>query len=463
MAQHRTKTRTRDRRVSRERPLRRQGSAAARSRHARPAPPPAPTAPASAPSAPSRTLVSRRKFLYGALGVGALGAAAAIGVGVSTFNASSSPQDDIAYLDAPKNALTTLGELEALESFEDYVKLTGTFDLPFGSLVWVSDDSYAACLLPTDTGSPLTHIGILNLVNGTLTTMLTKAIGANEGFEVYDVRATEEGIIWTEANILRGTWKVYLAPLTKGERGDVRLLEEGDATYETPTLAASGMHVFWQVIPRQTNESLPPARLMSARFDKEGTEVVYESPRGMGTVPYADNDSITIAAQLDSPGICYQLTNIDIETKAVRDTLAIPRSVVPLEAGYGKTGFMFSFPDIYEFDTAISNLGTYAPYAKPNDGNYSAARWFGFTRTPTAAPAWCDNLLIVKSTYAICGVDLDAGKYFAIDVENGADTYGEYLASTGTHDSFVTFTNITHTPIEGERIHACRVKKWTSL
>ena len=60
----------------------------------------------------------------------------------------------------------------------------------------------------------------------------------------------------------------------------------------------------------------------------------------------------------------------------------------------------------------------------------------------------------------MCGVDLDKSTYFAIDVDNGADDYGEYLASSGIHDMFVTFTNIDHQPIGAPAVHACRVKRW---
>ena len=100
---------------------------------------------------------------------------------------------------------------------------------------------------------------------------------------------------------------------------------------------------------------------------------------------------------------------------------------------------------------------------KPADGNYNNASWFDFARTPTAAPAWCKNLLIVKSTYSVCGVDLNKETYFALEVEDGADTYGEYLASTGANDTFVTYTNVDHAPIDAEAIHACRVKIWKPL
>ncbi len=84
------------------------------------------------------------------------------------------------------------------------------------------------------------------------------------------------------------------------------------------------------------------------------------------------------------------------------------------------------------------------------DGNYSDVPWFSFSLAPTAAPAWCGGYLIVKSKRTVCGIDLKTNEYFALQPENGADDYGEYLATTGAHDSIVTYANIDDNPINGE-------------
>ena len=409
----------------------------------------------------SSPLVTRRRFLYGALGVGAV---AAVGLGVGMGLNAAAPDagnggaNSIDCLNAPKSALSTQNDFEAVEDYTTRVQLVGEHDLPYGSLLWVTDDDVAACLLPTDTGSPLSELGLLYLGSGNLVTLRKKAVGASDAYEMYDVRATSEGVVWTEANILQGTWRIYAAPLEGDQLGEPILLEEGDDTYDTPMLTATGKRAFWQVLPKAPNDDGLPARLMGATFGKNDASTVYEATRGMGTPPYGTADSVVVAPRVDASSLYYELVNIDAASGEVRDSLVLPRAVKPLEAGYGTTGFMFSFPDIYELEGAIANLGTYAPRSKPAGGDYNAAQWFDFARTPTAAPAWCGDLLVVKSTYSVCGVDLSKGEYFAIDVQDGADTYGEYLATTGTRDTFVTFTNVNHTPIEGSAIYACRVR-----
>lgn len=413
------------------------------------------------------TLLTRRRFLYGAVGVGA---AAAVGAGVYAIRSSSDADKgttinvgdvEVPVLEVSEDALTTLNDFQDLENADGHVQLVGNFDLPYGTLVWVNDDSVAACLLPTDSGSPLSQVGLFALGSGTMTIALEKAVGTKDHFEIYDVRATSSGLIWTEANILDGTWRVYCAKTSGNAPGKSILLEEGDETYETPMLAVCKNRCFWQVLPKLPNDAGLTSRLMGATFGKNDASCVYESARRMGTPPYSAGDAVVISPRVDSPTVYYQLTCIDAESGNVRDQLTLPHGMAPLEAAYGTTGFAFSFANIYDYGGGISNLGTYTPTKLPEGGNYSGASWFGFARTPSAAPAWSNNLFIVKSSYSVCGVDLSAGTYFALDVENGADSYGEYLASQGTRDTFVTYTNIDHQPVNAKETHACRVKVWT--
>lgn len=409
----------------------------------------------------AKPLVSRRGFLFGALGAGAAVALGAAAYGASTT--ASAGATELNCLSVPQSSLTPLTDLTAWENPQEHANLVASFDVPYGTLVWAGNDSVAACLLPTESGSPLTQVGILYLGSGLQETVVENAVNKSDDFEIYDARATESGVVWTEANIMEATWKIYGAPLENGVLGTPLLLDQGDRTYEMPSLAVSGTTALWQKIPRDTADLEHPSQLLCAAFASGQARVLFESLRRSATPPCVDGTGVVIAPRVDSPTTYHQLTRIDIATGDITDTLTLPASMKPLEAAYGKTGFMFSFPDIYNYGEGISNLGTYVPQKRPADGNYSAVPWFGFTRTPSAAPTWAGDTLIVKSTYSVCGIDLDQGAYFALDVENGADNYGEYLVSTGIGDRFVTCTNIDHSPIGDAAVHTGRVKVWTPL
>ena len=91
---------------------------------------------------------------------------------------------------------------------------------------------------------------------------------------------------------------------------------------------------------------------------------------------------------------------------------------------------------------------------------YNASTWFHFGRTPTTAPCWCDDMVIVKSTYSVLAIDLRAKNYVMLPVDSGADQWGEWCASSGNNATFVTFTSINDKPIGKEPVRVCRVKVW---
>lgn len=412
-------------------------------------------------------LLTRRHFLYGTLGVGAL---AAVGGGASVIieQTKSDPNEDLAVLEVPESSVLSSASDEFTSTFslaEDYATLVnqvGNFELPYGSLVWASDDSLAACLIPGEEAKPLTQVALLSLSSGQYTTVLEQAVGTDDGFEIYDVRATSSGLIWAEADILDGVWRVYTARHDGATASTPVLVEEGDAQWEMPTLAAVGNRAFWQLLPNLNGDmKSEPSLFKRATMGASDTETLWTSIGRMATVPYATEDSVVITPRTDTTSIHYQLTCIDANNGTTRDTMVLPAAMKPLEAGYGATGFMFSFDASYQYGDGIASLGTYVPASKVTDGTYSAAPWFRFSRNPTAAPAWCGSFFVVKSKTQVVGIDFDANEYFQLDLKSGADDYGEYLASTGARNTVVTFTNIDDKPLDGEAKKYCLVRVWS--
>lgn len=433
-----------------------------------------PIASADAPDG-GQVLLTRRHFLYGAVGVGALAViGGGIAVGVNATSKASEPTFNT--LTVPKSAVTscsaaTPGDFTEIEDSSTVLSLSGTYKLPYGTLVWASDDALAACLVPTEGSKPLTKVVLLSLSTGNQTTAIPQAESQDEGFEIYDVRACATGVVWTEANILDGTWRIYSAALSNGELGRATLAEEGGADWETPTLAASSGYAFWQVLPKKDGAASKEAsRLMRARFGSSDTEDVYTSKGRMCTPPYTTGDSVVITPRAAASSSRYQLARIDAQSGSLLDSLVLPSSMKPLEAGYGDTGFMFSFEAIYNFGEGIANLGTYVPASTvqasaDTAGNaaYSDASWFRHGVTPTAPPAWCGGWLIAKDSYNVCGFSPESKQYFMLEVKSGAPNFGDYLASTGSVKRMVTYSNIDYTTIEGESQQYCCVRVWEPI
>lgn len=379
---------------------------------------------------------------------------------------------DFSVLDVPASSMTTNSELTLIDDPSTCMALIGEFELELGTLVWVNDDNYAACLIPTEGANPLTQIGLLSLVSGNVNTVLEQAVGASEKFEIYDVRATSTALIWTEANILDNVWRVYCAQ-TDGASltSQPQLLEEQNvADWETPSITIVGSKVYWQMQPKE-NGAYDGERsvLKCATAGTSGTSVVYESKRTFACAPYGGTDCVVIAPRMEDASSYYQLTCIDAESGEVRDTCVLPASYTPSNIAYGKTGFMFCLDAIYNAgdDGGIGNLGTYAATEEAGVGAgtdaLSALSWFAFERTPLTAPCWCGDWLMVKSTTAVCGINVETDEYFVLEVDSGANDFGEFLATEGVRDTVVTYTRVDYTPLSGETEQLTRVKVYTPV
>lgn len=404
--------------------------------------------------------MSRRTFMKVAAGVGAV---AVIGGGAAVVDKITSKSDEITVLEVPEDAVTSSDDLKEVKA-DSHMGLDVYTELPYGSLVWASNDTVATCFIPRQDANPLVEVAILHLGSGDYETVLEKAVNADAGYQIYAARASENGLIWVESNILEGGWRVYTATLKKGSLGEPVLADEQDGEWELPTLAAVEDCAFWQVLPDLNgSHTSEPSVVKRVHMGSNDVSEAVSSMGRMCTPIYAMADSIVVTPRTNTDTVHHQLTRINAQSLQVLDTMVLPTSMKPLEAGYGNTGFTFAFDAIYNYGDGIANLGSYAPMTMPADGDYSAVNWFRFARSPFTAPAWCGKYLMVKSTTAVCGIDLEEKQYFVLEVKSGADSYGDYLASSGAGNSVVTYSNIDDDPINGKKTKCCLVRVWSPV
>lgn len=388
-------------------------------------------------------LLTRRNLLIGAAAVGGI---AAIGGGVSLASSAleGNSTEQISYINVPENAVEQQADYTLIENYSDYVQLTGSFSLPYGTLVWADNDTVAACLNPTEQASPLNTVSLLYLSSGNTATVLDAAQGSEEGFEILDARCSENGLVWTESNPYQSRWRVYTASIANGSASNIQQVDEGDSNWLMPSLAAIGNTAFWQVSPNTSGEAAnEPAELRAVTFGSSEVQHVYSSKRAFATRVAPATDGVVITPRADSTTVYYQLTKISADTLQSVDQMTLPSSMTPEVVGYGSSGFSFGFTSIYNYGGGIANLGTYTPRAAVQAYNYNDLPWFRYSRSPITAPCWCGNWFIVKSTTALSGVHFASKSYFAIDTVSGADTYGEQLVSSGNCSSFVGLSQVT--------------------
>lgn len=384
-----------------------------------------------------RITLTRRHFLYGALGAGA----AAIMASGAVLTDEGKSQG--AYgIDVPENAVMQIEDLEEVGRDASFLMLT-EHSLPFGTLVWTNSDDIACCLTPTDQASPLTQVSVLMNLTGVRSVVLEGAVGQSEGYEVVDARASLNGLIWIEASAMESKWRVLCAPLSDAlTLGDARVLDEGDSSTEIPSIAAVADCAWWQTMPPASDEeaSEKQSELKRANFSK-GDAVCVHSASGRMACPVCPcADGVAIAAHDPRHQRTYNLLKFTNSSTDPQDRLALPSGMTPSAIGWGECGFSFCFEGIYDYGGGISNLGSYTPIQphKPNT-TYDGLQWFRFGRTPTTGPYWCgSDWFMVKSTMSICGVNPLQGTYCTFDVDSGCTDWGDHLCSTGCGGVVVT-------------------------
>ena len=412
----------------------------------------------------AQMLITRRNLLLGAAGIGAVAAGAA-GAKVLTSREETT-SEDIITLEVAEDAVF---DLEACAEVDpgDAFDLIGNFELPFGTLVWVDDEDVAACLFPTEEPSPLVYMGIMNLGNGAYYIMREAAVGAEEGFEIYDVRASSSGLVWLEAAIMEGLWRIYVATLGADlSLGEPRLVEEGNAEQEVPSIAIVGDYAFWQTMAPISNENArrEPAALRQVSIKSGNAKTVYKTNGRMSAplVPYADSIIFTPRHE-DATSYC-DLVRLDAQSGKVQDQITLPSGMMPNQVGYGPTGFAFCFENIYDYGGGISNLGTYTPANTLKNGDYNNQTWFRFNRTPTAGPCWCtDNWFMVKSNQSVCAVNFANKVFCSFGVESGCQDWGDYLVTSGMRNIVVTASQIDQVDNEGKETKMTQVRVWQPL
>lgn len=558
--------------------------------------------------------ITRRTLVRGAIGAGVVAGIAGVnGVMHSRKNVTLSSE-----LTIGPQSVVTLDTFTQLDEPSQMMHLLDSVDLPYHSLAWMSDEGILAYLTPTKSGHPLNAVGVVRFGGNNVKARGADASGAGaetgvagaesalgtgvgapldtgvgageahngaarsairgiqkpqivlsqahdnaEGFDIYDVRASRQGIIWLEAHVLTNTWRVWCARFTKTGIDQPLLLDEGTQYESMPTLGIIRNVVFWQIdVPLRKNKgnaqegtsaqveassATLAAATLGAGADTNATQAAVscirsaflpgeasnavrcfrESKAGFVTSLGVSNNLICAAERMQQSRSHTRLVALDTSGTLV-DSLVLPAGIRPVNIAYGKSGFTFGIEGSYKNKTGITKLGTYFPLAvsvpqvrvkngelgekgadqmeqiakaeqaaqdlratragqaaqtehgtERGAGNasatsekhklaselsyaalYNASTWFHFGRTPTTAPCWCDDMVIVKSTYSVLAIDLRAKNYVMLPVDSGADQWGEWCASSGNHTTFVTFTSINDKPIGKEPVRVCRVKVW---
>jgi len=417
--------------------------------------------------------INRRDFIKAGLGLGA----AAIGVGAAVDLAAcgrpasdATATGDAAVLtDSPTDAgVTTItistdqlidGTNFTEAALETYLVQSASYQLPRGCQLYQATPNTALVLAPAGEAKELVYFALLDLDTGEMQDILRGAVGANTTTAstpsaapapastpappfpdaiLYDARASESALVWTEFDLTSQSWQVYAASLNGVTLGDPDLLDQGTSDYEVPKICVSGSKVYWQVMPNATGAAqYQNSYLKAAVLGSQTPYIVYTSHGRMATQPLAAAGVLSFVPRVDTNNVYYRLAALSVEDDQPVASEILPQSMKAADAIYLDPGFAFSIEATY---TAVGGIGSYGTYQELSGG-----QWLFFPRPPFAAALEINTnagaLTVLKSSLSVVGLDVANKSYCLIPPPADCEDYGDALAGWGAIDRLVLYTN----------------------
>lgn len=378
--------------------------------------------------------ITRRQFAAGSAAVGAatLAATALSGCG-GDGGADTSGTPQVVEDDSQAIYITDEYGSDATPP-----EAASTWQLPLGTVPFHSEGVYAALMQVADTAATPNTVGVLSLATGTATTLIASPTQGSQ-YELFDVRCSESVFAWVEVNYADRSWKLMAQGFSAGALADTPVqLETGTSDYDPPRFAVTGSSVIWQYVPStngtKTSEN-SYCRIWTLGDDK-GVQV-WESPGRFGCSPRVSGGILTIVPRVrEDEGQYYGMTALDLSdgSRPQVDQLVLPQTVRPLEATYMGDKFAFSIEATYSSRGLLGEMGTYI--------GREGGPYLVLASEPLACVAGNGSKYLIKSQGSHVYVDAEAQQRGRIAAPDRALSYGDYPASEGTTDRFVTYATV---------------------
>lgn len=378
--------------------------------------------------------LTRRDFL-GAAGGAALSVAA---LGLPAVLGACRRSQDTGGVDVLSVSTSQVVTLDSYTEIEDIAPLCDIKEVakyPKGTMLFSSGDQLAAALNVGESANPLSTCSLVKLADGSITKALNAAVGVNDGFSLFTVRASNTTLAWVESNYLTSDWAVYSAQIGESANiGQPVKLDEGNADYDTPELAVIGSTVYWIVQPTSNGPRASENSHLKAAGGAVAAEILTSRGRFNGGLSTSGNVLTAMPRADTSSGVHYELTAIMSGTGSVVAKQILPRSYRPSNAVYVNNAFAFTIPASYDYGGGIANVGTYFPIA----GN----QWLRLTKQSLTPPGMCYGWLFAKSGSRTVFVDTKGERYFVVDAPDNCESYGDYSVCTGEVNAVYNYATV---------------------
>ena len=313
-----------------------------------------------------------------------------------------------------------------------------SWTLPLGTLLYYCDGDYAAAMMAPASALHANTLGVLNLGAGSLPPLIEDPIEGT-GYAFYDVRAGDGVFAWVEMNFANASWKLYAQNLAGSSlTGNAVELDRGGENYDPPLFTAYGSSVIWYKMPSSGGTKTSNDSYCYRQAPSESKPETIWKPTGrFGSAPRVSDGILTISPRVhNDEGVYYGMTAIDLTdgNNTKRAQLVLPSSVSPFAAVYMGDTFVFSIAATYSGVGSMGNMGTYI-------GNEGGPYLF-LSREPLACAAGRKNKYLVKVQASHFLIDTSAKTYGSLLSPDRALEYGDYPATAGKSNSFLTYATV---------------------
>ena len=376
--------------------------------------------------------VTRRGFVLG----GAAASAATLLAGCSKKTGTS--DDAAGEPQVIKDDSKIVSITEEYEAVDIDLKPTASWTLPLGTLLYYCDGGYAAAMMAPASALHANTLGVFNMGDGSLTPLIDDPV-AGSGYAFYDVRATDSVFAWVEMNYANSSWKLYAQTLSGAAlTGNAVELDRGGEDYDPPLFTAFDSSVIWYKMPSTGgNKTGSDSYCYRRSLDESKAEAIWKSTGRFASAPRVSDGILTISPRVrNDEGVYYGMTAIDLTdgNNTKRAQLVLPSSVSPFEAVYMGDTFVFSIEATYAGVGGLGNMGTYI-------GNEGGPYQF-LSREPLACAAGRKGKYLVKVQASHFLIDTSAKTYGSLLSPDRALEYGDYPATAGKSNTFLTYATV---------------------
>ena len=376
--------------------------------------------------------VTRRGFVLG----GAAASAATLLAGCSKKTGTS--DDAAGEPQVIKDDSKIVSITEEYEAVDIDLKPTASWTLPLGTLLHYCDGGYAAAMMAPASALHANTLGVFNMGDGSLTTLIDDPVEGS-GYAFYNVRATDSVFAWVEMNYANSSWKLYAQTLSGAAlTGNAVELDRGGEDYDPPLFTAFDSSVIWYKMPSTGGKKTGSDSYCYRRsLDESKAEAIWKSTGRFASAPRVSDGILTISPRVrNDEGVYYGMTAIDLTdgNNTKRAQLVLPSSVSPFEAVYMGDTFVFSIEATYAGVGGLGNMGTYI-------GNEGGPYQF-LSREPLACAAGRKGKYLVKVQASHFLIDTSAKTYGSLLSPDRALEYGDYPATAGKSNTFLTYATV---------------------